>query len=345
MLEHVDFPWKVLPVVRHHHEHYNGSGAPDGLRGREIPMGARIVAVVEAYVALTSGKAGKAVSSDEALDAITRRTGHEFDPEVVEAFHRVIDKRLAGRRTQSEVSVVLIDRDPQFRRALKVRLGNLGLKVREFAAFERCSEKLLKEPPDLVLVAIDADPKEAFQLLHELQQDRTLCRIPVAFLSARADRTLKLRALRQGVDDFLTKKTSMEELVARIENIVVRGAMRADGDSRRGRRGVTGNLENLSLPDIVQTLAIGMKTACVTLTSGDRQGRMWYDHGSPRHAETGELRGEEAFYEMLRWESGEFVIEHGATTPEATIERDAMYLLMEGLRLMDEGQRSPLAIS
>ena len=39
LFEHIDFHWKVLPVIRHHHERYNGSGAPDGLRGREIPMG------------------------------------------------------------------------------------------------------------------------------------------------------------------------------------------------------------------------------------------------------------------------------------------------------------------
>ena len=54
LFEHIDFPWKILPVIRAHHERFDGTGYPDGLRGREIPMGARIVSVVDAFIALTS---------------------------------------------------------------------------------------------------------------------------------------------------------------------------------------------------------------------------------------------------------------------------------------------------
>jgi response regulator RpfG family c-di-GMP phosphodiesterase len=337
LLEHIDFPWKVLPVVRHHHERYNGTGAPDGLRGREIPMAARIVAVVDAYVALTTRKDDDSVNPDDALQTLAAQTGHHFDPEVVEAFHRVIDKRLPGRRSKRKPFVVVVESDAKFRRLLKVRLGNVGLKVKEARNYEKCKEQLLKEPPDLALIGIDGDPKEAFQLLNELQQDDSLCRIPVAFLSARADRVLKIRALRQGVDDFLFKSDHMDELVARVENILIRGAIRAEGDARRSRRGITGSLENLSLPDIVQTLTIGMKTACVTLTSDDRTGRIWFENGVPRHADCAGLSGEDAFYEMVRWKAGEFMIEHGSTSRHTSIEHDAMFLLMEGLRLIDEG--------
>jgi hypothetical protein len=138
------------------------------------------------------------------------------------------------------------------------------------------------------------------------------------------------------VDDFLVKGDDMELLVARVENIVIRGAMRAEGEARRTRRGITGSLDNLGLPDIVQTLAIGMKTASVTITSGDRTGRIWFENGTPRHAECGDLEGEDAFYEVVRWQAGEFVIEHGAGCSRDTIEHDAMFLLMEGLRLIDE---------
>jgi response regulator RpfG family c-di-GMP phosphodiesterase len=336
LLEHIDFPWKVLPVIRHHHERYNGSGAPDGLRGREIPMAARIVAVVDAYVSLTTGQGDDSMNPDDALKVLATRTGHQFDPEVVEAFHRVVDKRLSGRRSKSKPLVVVVEDDAKFRRVLKVRLGNVGLKVKEPSNYEKCKEQLLKDPPDLALIGIDADPKEAFQLLNELQQDDMLCRIPVAFLSARPDRVLKIRALRQGVDDFLVKTDSLEELVARVENILIRGAIRAEGDARRKRRGITGSLENLSLPDIVQTLTIGMKTACVTLTSDGKTGRIWFDTGAPKHAECKRLQGEEAFYQMVRWKTGEFVIEHGSKTRRSSIEHDAMFLLMEGLRLIDE---------
>jgi len=147
---------------------------------------------------------------------------------------------------------------------------------------------------------------------------------------------LRIRALRQGVDEFLAKDTDLEELMARIENVLTREAIRRHGGARRPRRGITGDLENLALPDIVQTLVMGMKSACVTLTSAESTGKIWFDNGQARHAKVGRRTGEEAFFEMVRWTEGEFVIEHGVSTDKATLERDAMFLLMEGLRLVDE---------
>ena len=56
LLEHIEFPWKVLPLIRHHHERYDGSGYPDGLKGAEIPVGARIVMAVDAYISMLSNR-------------------------------------------------------------------------------------------------------------------------------------------------------------------------------------------------------------------------------------------------------------------------------------------------
>ena len=206
-------------------------------------------------------------------------------------------------------------------------------------------DSLLKKPPDLAIIDIDPDPREAFQLLDEIRQDDNLCRVPIAFMSTRTDRSLKLRALREGVEDHLIKGDDLEEFIARVENILVRRAIRAAGEVRRRRRGVTGRLENLGLPDIVQTLTIGMKTACVSLNSHKRSGQIWFENGTPKHAESGKLIGEDAFYEMIRWKTGEFVIEHRTRTPRNTIEHDSMFLLMEGLRLIDESAAEAQAAS
>ena len=157
-----------------------------------------------------------------------------------------------------------------------------------------------------------------------------------AFVEERPDRVLKLRALRLGVDEFVCKNDDLEELVARVENILTREAIRNEGEVRRARRGITGSLENLSLPDIMQTLTIGMKTACVSIKSNGSSGKIWVESGCPRHAKTGRLEGENAFYAMVRWPSGEFVIEHGVRSKKISIEHDAMFLLMESMRLMDE---------
>ena len=76
---------EIARVVRAHHEHYDGTGYPDGLKGREIPLGARIMAVADAYDSITSERPyRKAASHRYAVKEIIRCSGTQFDPEVVE---------------------------------------------------------------------------------------------------------------------------------------------------------------------------------------------------------------------------------------------------------------------
>jgi putative nucleotidyltransferase with HDIG domain len=87
ILSEVDFPYPVVPIVQHHHENWDGTGYPDGLRGADIPIGARILAVVDCFDALTSDRPyRRALSSAEALEIIKSRTGTMYEPRIVEAF-------------------------------------------------------------------------------------------------------------------------------------------------------------------------------------------------------------------------------------------------------------------
>lgn len=80
----------VAPLIRSHQEHYDGSGYPDGLRGTSIPLGARILAVVDAYSAITDDRVyRKARSHEEALAELRRCAGTQFDPEVVGVFLKI----------------------------------------------------------------------------------------------------------------------------------------------------------------------------------------------------------------------------------------------------------------
>jgi putative nucleotidyltransferase with HDIG domain len=87
ILAAIQFPYPVVPIVRHHHESWDGSGYPDGLSGTDIPIGARILAVVDCFDALTSDRPYRPkLASDEAIAILMERRGTMYDPLVVDAF-------------------------------------------------------------------------------------------------------------------------------------------------------------------------------------------------------------------------------------------------------------------
>ncbi len=90
ILSSIEFPYPVVPIVRHHHEAWDGTGYPDGLKGTEIPIGARILSVVDCFDALTSHRPYRPqLSNEEALEILRNRSGSMYDPLVVETFERV----------------------------------------------------------------------------------------------------------------------------------------------------------------------------------------------------------------------------------------------------------------
>ena len=93
MLSNINFRYPVVPIVRHHHERWDGKGYPDGLAGEQIPITARILTLVDNYDALRSDRPyHKAMSREEALDYIRKNAGVFFDPSLVDIFLGRIDE-------------------------------------------------------------------------------------------------------------------------------------------------------------------------------------------------------------------------------------------------------------
>jgi len=91
IIKHLDFLKPVVPIILHHHENYDGSGYPKGLKGERIPLGARIMAVAGAFNAMiTKRPYRRKVDVQSAIKEIKKNSGTQFDPHVVKIFLKVI---------------------------------------------------------------------------------------------------------------------------------------------------------------------------------------------------------------------------------------------------------------
>jgi diguanylate cyclase (GGDEF)-like protein/putative nucleotidyltransferase with HDIG domain len=164
ILERVRFPYPVVPIVRAHHEKYDGTGYPLGLRGAQIPIGARILAAVDFLDALASDRQyRRALPLDEAMARLVDESGKSFDPQVVKVLERkyVELEQLVHQRTDSlskqRLSTEVKDQDPKIEPAIKPAAG-----------FEAQGKRQLTERSFLGSIA--AARQEA-QTLFELSQD------------------------------------------------------------------------------------------------------------------------------------------------------------------------------
>jgi len=115
ILEKNNYLNKLIPVIRHHHERYDGKGYPDGLSGQEIPIEARIVCLADAIEAMASDRPyRKAMDIDSILEELRKNAGTQFDPEIVVEFIKIINNRheiliVNSARTLPEIKISLLN--------------------------------------------------------------------------------------------------------------------------------------------------------------------------------------------------------------------------------------------
>ena len=163
ILERVRFPYPVVPIVRSHHEAWDGSGYPDGLKGEEIPLGARILTVVDCFDALASDRPyRKALPLSEAMAFLKQSAGIQFDPHVIEVLEQCyVELEEQARKQGEEIAPLKTD--------ISVARG-----MAPGAGFEMHGDtSVLKDEPGLVprtTMSLIAAASQEAQALHEISQ-------------------------------------------------------------------------------------------------------------------------------------------------------------------------------
>ncbi len=106
IIKPVEMLTPVVSIIYHHHEHYDGTGYIENLKGEEIPLGARILAVADAFEAMTSERPYRAaLTIEDAIGELQRNAGAQFDPDVVNAFVRVVRRTLSDWPAEQEPEI------------------------------------------------------------------------------------------------------------------------------------------------------------------------------------------------------------------------------------------------
>jgi DNA-binding response OmpR family regulator len=207
-----------------------------------------------------------------------------------------------------------------------------GYFVKLVSTFEDVKALAQGNRMDLLIVSAAGNGRYALTEIKRIKESPALVSIPMMAAIGPDGGLRGADLLRAGVDDFITDPIDMEVLLLKAEKLL------RTSTSQQDHAGVTGSLADMSFSDLVQVLSAGGKSMDVSVTHKDLSGRIVLRDGSIVHAEAGNVVGEQAFYTLMQWKTGQFSVSECADFPEPTVTASTMSLLMEGARIADEGE-------
>lgn len=340
LMEAVGLTSDTKYAVEQMYERFDGQGFPGGLRGKDIALGARILAIADTYADLTQNPRNpfrKRLRPVEACEVLSRYKGSVFDPNLVDLFKQTVTgEDLKARLLANRHRALVVDPDPEETTVLELRMVEQGFEVQQAHTAEQALKFLQSGEFEIAVTEVDfGGGMDGYALLGEVRKHPWGKKLPWIFVTGRSASADARRAFELGAADFMQKPVSADLLVAKLKQIMEREATHAGGVSR----GVSGSLTEMGLPDMVQVLWHGRKSGSLKIRSGQEQGEIHFVQGMIYNALWMTQRGEEAFYAMLRLNEGTFALDPNFKADSQVIQGSPEALLLEGMRRMDEEER------
>src|SRR5580658_4668713 len=237
----------------------------------------------------------------------------------------------------NEVKLLLVDDNPMV-------LGMLQHALEPFArvvAATDSADALLKavdDPPDLVVCDYRMPGMDGRQLVEKLKSRPATANFSAILMASRADIDERLSP-QDAADDYLAKPFFLKEAAKRIKRTVDRIALEKMAKTAPSDGVVRGNLAQMNVIDLMQSLEMGRKSCQLKLKNAGETCEVFFAEGQVKHATYGTLVGDPAVFKVLRWTGGNFELNFEGKTDKETTQLNTQGLLMEGLRLLDESQR------
>lgn len=237
----------------------------------------------------------------------------------------------------TNVRVLLVDDNPMVLGMLQHALSSMA-EVKTANDGPDALLKAIDDPPDLLVSDYRMPGMDGRQLMEKLKSRPATAGVAVILLATKNDITERLSA-QDPVDDYLEKPFFLKEATHRIKKVIDKIALEKMAKSVSSDGIVRGNLSQMNVIDLVQSLEMGRKSCLLTLNNDQDRCQMYFREGQVTHATYGDLRGDEAVFKVLRWTGGSFQIDFEGKSSEESTTLNTQGLLMEGLRLLDESRR------
>ena len=235
------------------------------------------------------------------------------------------------------LKLLLVDDNPMVLAMLQHALSSLA-KVTTATDAADALLKAVDDAPDLLVCDYRMPGMDGRQLIEKLKSRPATSNFSTMLMASKADIAERL-STQDAADDYLEKPFFLKDATRRVKRMIDRIALEKMAKTAPSDGVVRGNLSQMNVIDLMQSLEMGRKSCQLSLSHEGEKCEVFFVEGQVKHATYGSLVGDEAVFKVLRWTGGNFQLNFEGKTDQETTQLNTQGLLMEGLRLLDESTR------
>jgi CheY-like chemotaxis protein len=235
------------------------------------------------------------------------------------------------------LKLLLVDDNPMVLGMLQHALSPLA----QVTTATDAADALLKavdDAPDLLVCDYRMPGMDGRQLIEKLKSRPATANFSAVLMASKTDIAERL-STQDAADDYLEKPFFLKDATRRVKRMIDRIALEKMAKTAPSDGVVRGNLSQMNVIDLMQSLEMGRKSCQLSLNNEGDKCEVFFAEGQVKHATYGSLVGDEAVFKVLRWTGGNFQLNFEGKTNQETTKLNTQGLLMEGLRLLDESSR------
>jgi HD-GYP domain-containing protein (c-di-GMP phosphodiesterase class II) len=305
LFETVHLPSGVNAVLAHLYEAYDGTGLPQGVKGDDIPSGARIIAAVDAFLDLTRSAQNpfaRVLTKPEAIAQMRDEAGKLFDPLVVETLAILQSGDLLRQRLENDGrQVVIADPDEATRTDLLDALSQQGLVAQTVVKLEGVVDAVLAGDADVIGVALAYGVGDLVALLQFVRTRPETASVPIVVLGEPTDPGSRDRIAQAGLSAFVSSSANPDETGAQIRGLLF-DRVEHGGPGHL----VKGSFDEMRPVDLLRTLGRARKWGRLNVRNGPQEGYLQMEKGRAVFATYAGKQGDEALAFMFATHQAEF---------------------------------------